>query len=347
MNLRPFALCLLAVACSRATPAGSPAPIALPALDPPAVQVLLGALAHDSMEGRRTGTPGTARAARLVAAEFARAGLVAAGDSGYYQRVPLRLTTDTAGRRRLVVLRDWAAFDSVPPAERVLEANVVGLVRGSDAALRDEAVLVTAHYDHLGVGRPVNGDSIYNGADDDASGTIALIGIARALARGPAPRRTVVFLACTGEEVGLLGTRWYIAHPVVPLERTVANLNVEMIGRPDTLVGAAKVWLTGFERSTMGETFAAAGLAIVPDARPEMRFFERSDNIAFARRGIPAHTLSTYGLHRDYHQPSDEADRADPVHMAAVIDAAAQATRLLADGPAPQWKPGGRPEARP
>jgi Zn-dependent M28 family amino/carboxypeptidase len=142
----------------------------------------------------------------------------------------------------------------------------------------------------------------------------------------------------------LLGTKWYIAHPVVPLTRMSANLEIEMIDRPDSLAGGpGRAWLTGYERSTMGDMLKAAGIPIVPDPRPSQNFFERSDNIAFARAGIPAHTLSTFNLHTDYHRPSDEASRADIPHMTAVIRAAAAAVRLLGDGPAPQWHPGGRP----
>jgi Zn-dependent M28 family amino/carboxypeptidase len=211
--------------------------------------------------------------------------------------------------------------------------------------LRDEVVLVDAHYDHLGIAKPEMGDSIYNGADDDASGTTAVMFVARALAKGPRPKRTVVLLATTGEETGLVGTRWYIAHPVRPLERTVANLEIEMIGRPDSLAGGAgKAWLTGYERSTMGDALKANGIPIVADPRPDQQFFQRSDNIAFAYRGIPAHTLSTFNLHTDYHHASDEASRLDYDHMAKVIESTIAAVRLLTDGPRPEWKPNGRPQ---
>ncbi|NIP80145.1 MAG: M20/M25/M40 family metallo-hydrolase, partial [Gemmatimonadetes bacterium] len=184
---------------------------------------------------------------------------------------------------------------------------------------------------------------IYNGADDDASGTVAVLEIARTLARGEPTRRTVIFLLSTGEEQGLLGTRWYIENPVVPLERTVADLQIEMIGRPDSLAGGfGRGWLTGYERTTMGEQLAEAGSPIVPDPRPEQNFFFRSDNIAFARLGIPAHTLSSFNLHDDYHRPSDEVDRIDFEHMAALVEAAVEAVRFLADGPRPDWVEGGR-----
>lgn len=298
------------------------------------------------MQGRATASIGSLRAARYLSGRFAEFGLVAMGDSGYLQRVPLASAARGRGQPPLFRLLD--SLNSRVPSEsrRVYGYNVVGVVRGIDPALKDQAVLVDAHYDHLGIGQPVAGDSIYNGADDDGSGVVAVLEIARALAQGPAPRRTIIFLATTGEEVGLLGTRWYIAHPVVPLEQMVANMEIEMIGRPDSLAGGAgKGWLTGFDRSSMGPSFKAAGLPIVADPRPEQQFFQRSDNIAFAWRGIPAHTLSSYNMHTDYHEPSDEVSRVDFPHMTKVIQAGVEAVRILANGPAPTWNPGGQPTA--
>jgi hypothetical protein len=332
---------------------------------------LLSALADDSMQGRATGTLGAQRAARMIAAEMRRIGLEPAGDSGYFQRVPVsmdstrfrpnRRVRDPQDSTRMVVVRDSAApmqvrvgprlrgsfadLDTVPAARRRPAVNVVGVIRGSDPILKNEHILSDAHYDHLGVRSPgVNGDSIYNGADDDASGVTAVLEIARQLAQGPKPKRTAVFAATIGEEVGLLGTNWYIAHPALPLEWMVANLEIEMIARPDSLAGGpGRAWLTGYERSTMGDILAANGIPIVPDKRPDQHFFERSDNIAFARKGIVAHTLSTFSLHADYHRPSDEVSKVDFVHMAGVINAAARAARLLVDGVKPEWKEGGRP----
>jgi hypothetical protein len=311
------------------------------------VRRLLAALSDDSLEGRMTATRGSARAAAIIATEMRRIGLAPAGDSGYFQRVPIGLRVD--GRRAEPVLFDsFAALDSLPAARRPAAVNVVGILRGSDPAVRDSAVLIDAHYDHLGIGAPVNGDSIYNGADDDASGVVAVLEIARALAAGPQPRRTVIFAATTGEEVGLLGTRWYLRHPVVPIAQMSANMEIEMIGRPDSLAGGAgRAWLTGFERSTMGEIFAGAGLPIVADRRLDQHFFERSDNIAFAREGVPAHTLSSYNMHTDYHTPADDISHVDIPHMTGVIRAGAAAARLLADGPAPRWNANGRPGMRP
>ena len=302
----------------------------------------LSALADDSMQGRMTGSRGAVMAARFIAREMRAAGLAPAGDSGFLQRVPVG-AADGNGRHSWLVLLDH--FSTAPDGfHRVPALNVVGVLRGSDPVLRDSVVLVDAHYDHLGIGKAVHGDSIYNGADDDASGTVAVLEIARALAHGPPLRRTVVFLATTGEEVGLLGTRWFVSHPVVPLARIEANLEIEMIGRPDSLAGGpGRGWLTGYERSTMGAMFTRAGLPIVPDRRPAQHFFARSDNIAFAKRGIPAQTLSSFDLHDDYHEPSDEVSRIDFDHMTALITAAASAVRLLANDPAPVWLKGGRP----
>jgi hypothetical protein len=320
------------------------------------VRRLLTALSDDSLEGRATGTVGSARAAAIIAAEMRRIGLEPAGDSGYFQRVPVAVATQTrtmpngtvVTRTRPILYSSFQALDTVPRDRRRTAVNVVGLLRGTDPVLRDSVVLVDAHYDHLGIGAPVNGDSIYNGADDDASGVVAVLEAARAMAAGAPPRRTVLFVATTGEEVGLLGTRWFIDNPVVPLSRITANLEIEMIGRPDSLAGGrGRAWLTGFERSSMGPTFAAAGLPIVADPRLDQQFFTRSDNIAFAQRGIPAHTVSSFNLHGDYHRPSDDASRVDYAHMTAVIRAVADATRLLADGATPQWVPGGRPAAPP
>jgi hypothetical protein len=330
--------------CAGSSPAIATAASAPSTVNERDVRRLLTALADDSMEGRGTGTRGSLKAATLIANEFRAIGLEPAGDSGYFQRVPVALIQRGTRGEGPVLFPSFAALDTVPAARRRTAVNVVGVLRGTDPILKDSIVLIDAHYDHLGIGRPVQGDSIFNGADDDASGTVAVMEVARALASGPRPKRTVIFAATTGEEVGLLGTRWYLAHPVAPIASMTANLEIEMIGRADSLAGGpGRAWLTGFDRSTMGTMFANAGLPIVPDRRPEQSFFTRSDNIAFARAGVPAHTLSTYNMHDDYHTVRDDVSRVDFVHMTNVIRAAASATRLLADGPAPTWYPGGRP----
>jgi Zn-dependent M28 family amino/carboxypeptidase len=304
-----------------------------------AVRRLESALADDSMEGRLTGTRGGARAARFIAGEMRTIGLRAIGDSGYFQRVPVSATDSGIDLR--------TSFTDNAAGRHETAVNVLGLLEGSDPKLKGEIILVDAHYDHLGIGKPVNGDSIYNGADDDASGTVAVLAMARALATGPRPRRSVLFVLTTGEEEGLLGTRWLIAHFPLTLDSVKANLETEMIGRPDSLAGGeGRAWLTGYDRSTLGAMLRDAHIPIVSDPRPNEHFFERSDNIAFAMRGIPAHTLSTFNLHTDYHQPSDELSGIDFPHMTAVIGSAVRALELLANGPLPVWNPGGQPAAQ-
>jgi Zn-dependent M28 family amino/carboxypeptidase len=314
--------------------------------------MLLTALAHDSMEGRRVATRGEARAARFIAARMREAGLEPAGDSGFFQRLPVANTTvrtllangQERTRTGTAMLPSFADLDTVPAERRLTSVNVLGLLRGSDPTLAAEFVVVGAHFDHVGIRDPVNGDSIANGADDDASGVVAMLEAARIIASGPRPRRTILFAAFTGEESGLLGIRWYAQHPIVPLERHVADIQIEMIGRPDTAAGGpGRAWLTGYERSTMGPTLAAAGLPVIADPRPSQSFFTRSDNIVFARLGVVAHTLSSFGLHGEYHTVDDEVEHVDFDHMTTMVGLTADALRVIANGPRLTWNPGGRP----
>jgi Zn-dependent M28 family amino/carboxypeptidase len=299
------------------------------------------------MEGRGTGTRGALKAARFIAAEMKALGLQPAGDSAYFQKVPFTTTTSARRGRTLRLLTSLDSLGMMPESERVVSYNVIGIIPGSDPALKDEVVAFAAHYDAIGIVAPVNGDSIVNGADDDASGVTTVLEIARSFAKGPRPKRTILFMATTGEEQGILGTQWYVAHPVRPLSKMVAEMEVEMAGRPDSLAGGSgKLWMTGYDRSTMGAMLKAAGIPIVPDPYPQFKFFERSDNIVFAMQGIPAHTLSSYNLHQDYHTPADEVKTIDFPHLTAIARAAAAAARLLADGRAPKWNPGGQPAPR-
>lgn len=232
-------------------------------------------------------------------------------------------------------------------SETIAGHNVVARLAGAgkDGAkdMAEETIVVTAHYDHLdashGHGPPgakeATGkkDEIWNGADDDASGVAAVLEIAGAMAAEKAPARSVVFLLVTGEEIGLIGTEVYLDNPVAPLAKTIANVNFEMIGRPDAKVGGAgKLWLTGFELTNLGPAWKAAKLAIEPDPYPEQNFYQRSDNIAFVNRGIVGQTLSTYNLHKDYHQPSDEADTLDYAHMEGCTRAGLAAVQMIASG---------------
>ena len=310
------------------------------------IERLLSALAADSMAGRAAGTLGSSMAARLIATEFDAAGVAPAGASGYIQEIAAaRVRLPGGGSPRVVTAE---AGESFPDSAKELfsDRNVVGIVRGSDPSVADEVIVVGAHFDHVGVGRPVDGDSIYNGADDDASGVVAVLEAARDLASGTPPRRTVVFVLFTGEEVGGLGSRWYLEHPAVPLDETVAQLQIEMIGRPDSLAGGpGMLWATGYDRSTVGTILSARGVPVVADPYPGENFFFRSDNVRFAYLGIPAHTLSSYNLHRDYHSPSDDVESVDFDHLVAAVETVIMAVRALADAPdVPAWNEGGRPE---
>ncbi len=232
----------------------------------------------------------------------------------------------------IAALADGAAVvveAEVKPGPRTQTWNAVGKLTGSDAASAAEVILLSAHLDHIGARAPANAapgtDVINNGADDDASGCVAVLELARAIALGPRPKRTIVFALFGSEEAGGFGSRYFADRPVVPLAQIVANLQFEMIGRPDDKVPPHTLWLTGFERSTLGPALARQGAKLVQDPRPEQSFFTRSDNIQFARRGVIAHTVSSFGLHKEYHQPSDEIathrfrahDRRDPLDARA------------------------------
>ena len=221
--------------------------------------------------------------------------------------------------------------------------NVIAQVRGRDEARADEVVLISAHLDHLGV-RGDGPDTIYNGADDDASGVTAVLELARAIGEGRRPRRTLMVALFGSEETGGAGSRAFVERPPVPLTHVVANLQFEMIGRPDPAVPAGTLWLTGFERSTLGAELVRRGARLVADPHPDERFFFRSDNIRLANRGVVAHTVSSYGLHEDYHTPADEIARIDFAHMTRAIASMLRPIAWLLDTTfVPAWHEDGRP----
>ena len=234
--------------------------------------------------------------------------------------------------------------------------NVVALLPGSDPALAKEYVVLSAHLDHLGVGEPIGGDAIYNGAMDNASGIATLIEAARVLANAkPRPRRPIVFLAVTAEEKGLLGSRQFAAHPTVPLDAIVADVNVDMFS---PFFPLKSVIAHGAEESDLGDDLRRVAesmkVEVAPDPEPERNGFVRSDQYSFIRRGIPALTLRVGYLKGSpeqeivrrwtkerYHAPSD--DLAQPVdlqsaadfnrlYVALVVEIANRAER-------PQWRP--------
>jgi Zn-dependent M28 family amino/carboxypeptidase len=223
--------------------------------------------------------------------------------------------------------------------------NAIGKLGGSDTALAQQTILLSAHLDHLGTRTTSTGPVIYHGADDDASGTTAVLELARALAALPAhPRRTILFVCFGSEETGGQGDQYFLAHPPLPLSSIVANLEFEMIGLPDRAVHPDQLWLTGWERTDLGPALAGHGAPLVPDPHPAQHFFQRSDNFPLARRGIVAQTVSSYGLGAHYHQPTDDLAHIDFDHLAHAIESMIAPIRWLANTTwKPSWNPGGQP----
>jgi hypothetical protein len=242
----------------------------------------VGVMAHDSMMGRDTPSRGLEMTARYVADQFAKVGLKPAGNNGtWFQRYPVGNDTITA-------------------------PNAIGLLEGSDPKLEDEYIVFTAHMDHIGV-RSGDGDSIYNGADDNASGTAGVIALARAFSQaGVRPRGSLLFLVVSGEEKGFWGSSYYVEHPTVPMEQIVADVNLDMVGRSPG--DSVEVWgVEGSKLADMVQRIAAA--------HPELRLTitikgddSGSDQVSFKKFGIPWIYPYT-GEHPDYHQPSDSPEK--------------------------------------
>ena len=226
--------------------------------------------------------------------------------------------------------------------------NVAGVLPGSDPTLAGTYVLLTAHYDHLGKKPGGEGHLIYNGANDDASGVATVIELAAALAAAkPGPRRSVLFMTYFGEEKGLLGSRYYGKHPLVPLKNTVADLNLEHLGRTDgdsgKQVGTAT--MTGFGYSDITQAFQMAGKATgIKVYSPENNgedYFARSDNQSLADSGVPSTTILTTFEFPDYHKVGDEWDKLDYGNLARVDRTIALTVMMIADDPeAPHWNEG-------
>jgi len=305
------------------------------------VRAELGFLASDAMQGRGSGTPFERIAAEYIGSQFHQFGLEPAGD------------TDSTGRKTFVqhVPLSSAKFTE-PPTLSVTAGgesstwNAVGVLRGSDPRVAKKVIMLSAHLDHLGVSEktPAGGDAIFNGADDDASGCVAVLELARVLASGKRPKRTIYFICFGSEELGGYGAQYFVAHSPVPLSDIVADITFEMLGRPDRKVPPNTLWLTGYERSTLGPALARHGALLVADPHPEQQFFQRSDNYTLALRGVVAHTVSSFGLHADYHRPSDEISKIDFSFMTRSINSLLNPIRWLANSPfKPAWLPGQAP----
>ena len=218
-----------------------------------------------------------------------------------------------------------SAHIAAPKVEIAKARNVAGLLRGTDPALKDTYVIVTGHYDHLGVRGTGEGDHIFNGANDDASGTSSVVEIGTALAAlGEKPKRSILFMTVFGEESGGYGARYYTSHPIFPLAKTIADVNLEQLGRTDDTEGPRPLQfnLTGFDYTDIAAIMANAGeetgIKVVKHEKNSDSFFSRSDNATFADAGIPSTTLSVAYIYPDYHAVGDEWQKLDYDNMAKV-----------------------------
>lgn len=335
---------LLTVFClSAATQTLADQPSAAQAISAQSMRGHMHFLASDLLEGRDTPSRGLDLAAEYIAAQFRAVGLEPAGNQGYFQTADWNVLKKEI-RRRPGAAAPASAAETAPETP-VIVRNVVGVLRGSDPVLKDTYVLVTAHYDHVGMKSSGDGDRIFNGANDDASGTVSVIELAKAFASmKERPKRSIVFMTFFGEEKGLIGSKYYGKHPLFPIKQTVAGINIEQVGRTDDSEGAqvASVGVTGFDFSEVGAIIKqagdATGIRVWKHPVNSDRYFGASDNQALADQGIPAHTISVaYGF-PDYHAVGDEAHKIDYDNMAKVDRAVAVAIAEIANrAQTPKW----------
>jgi hypothetical protein len=285
-------------------------------------------LASDLLEGRDTPSRGLDVAGEFLAAQFQSMGLEPAVENS---------PTEKNGYFQTVVVQPK---DPESPKSR----NVAAVLPGSDPVLRNTYVMLTAHYDHLGLAK-TGVDRVFNGANDNASGTASVVEIARAFAAlRPRPKRSVLFVLFCCEEKGLRGSIYYAAHPLKPLEQTIAQINLEQMGRTDSTEGphvkAANI--TGFDFSSVTQTIVQAGeregVQITKDPKGSEPYFNLSDNAPLARAGVPAHTVSVTYEYPDYHAVGDEWQKLDYNNMAQVDRAIGIAVLDLASAQTePRW----------
>ena len=301
----PLAFALLQSCAANLSYSGSPFQKSYASITSDELKTHLYIVASDEMEGRDTGSEGQKKAGKYLIEQYQKMGVSHPKSmSSYYQIVPKEALN---GRR-----------GSLPESE-----NILAFIEGSEKP--EEIIVVSAHYDHVGMS---NGE-IFNGADDDGSGTVALLEMAEAfqLAKkaGNGPRRSILFLHVTGEEHGLLGSKYYADNPIFPMANTVANLNIDMIGRCDPgNCGKDYVYVIGSEMlsTDLKKINEAANKQTVnlelnykyDDPNDKDRLYYRSDHYNFAKNGIPV-IFYFDGIHEDYHKPSDTPDKIDYVSL--------------------------------
>jgi len=278
------------------------------------VKKYLYTLANDSMQGRKAGSPGIEKAAKYIEQQFSKIGLKPFNGSSFRQ------TFKHINKRS-------------EKKEELTLFNVIGLLEGT--TLKDEFVIVSAHYDHLGRKNIGEGDLIFNGANDNASGVSAMIMLADYFKKAKINKRSILFIAFTAEEMGLVGSSHF--GKTISAETIIAGVNIEMIGK-ESPFGPKTAWLTGFNRSDFGKiiqkNLSLSEYKLYPDPYKNYRLFFRSDNASLARLGVPAHTFSTSPMDKDldYHKVSDEAETLDVKTITETIKAIATGVRSIITG---------------
>ena len=271
-------------------------------------------LANDSMQGRKAGSPGIEKAAKYIEQQFSKIGLKPFNGSSFRQ------TFKHINKR-------------YEKKEELILFNVIGLLEGT--TLKEEFVIVSAHYDHLGRKNIGEGDLIFNGANDNASGVSAMIMLADYFKKAKINKRSILFIAFTAEEMGLVGSNYF--GKTISAETIIAGVNIEMIGK-ESPFGPKTAWLTGFNRSDFGKiiqkNLSFSEYKLYPDPYKNYRLFFRSDNASLARLGVPAHTFSTSPMDKDldYHKVSDEVETLDVKTITETIKAIATGIRSIISG---------------
>ena len=283
-----------------------------PAIDSLLVKKHLYTLASDQMQGRKAGTPGIEKAASYIETEFKKIGLT------FY---------DT-----LNSYRQTFTIKSKEGNKDITTSNIIGLLQGKSK--KEEYVIISAHYDHLGV-NGASGDSIFNGANDNASGVTGVLTLAKYFKEKNLNERTIIFVAFTAEEMGLVGSKYF--GKGIDASKYIAGINLEMIGKSPSF-GPNSAWLTGFDRSDFGQiiqnNLIGTGYQLFPDPYLKYNLFFRSDNASLARLGVPSHSFSTTAIDvdKDYHQSSDEVETLNITVITQTINAVAKGTESVISG---------------
>ena len=271
-------------------------------------------LANDSMQGRKAGSPGIEKAAKYIEQQFSEIGLKPFENSSFRQ--------------------SFKHINSRSEKKEELDLfNIIGLLKGT--SLKEEFVIISAHYDHLGQIEGGKGDLVFNGANDNATGVAAMIMLAEYFKKAKINKRSILFVAFTAEEMGLIGSNYF--GKTISAESIIAGVNIEMIGK-ESPFGPKTAWLTGFKRSTFGEiiqkNLSSSEYRLYPDPYKDFRLFFRSDNASLARLGVPAHTFSTSPMDKDldYHQLSDEVETLDVKIITDTIKAISVGIKSIVSG---------------